>query len=290
MNTQSSSVKGLLYVVATPIGHLEDISHRALQVLQSVDLIAAEDTRCCQKLLQRWHIKQTMVSFHEHNAGLKIQGLLDRLLNGQTIALVTDAGTPLIQDPGYELVCAAHEHAIPVCPIPGACAAIAALQAAGLPTDRFLFVGFLPAKLSARRRCLQDLQYEQATLIVYESPHRLLKTLKDMVEIFGPDRMAAFAKELTKTYEHIQKGSLEFLYHMLENKTVIKGEYVLLIQGSPIKCPPIEQEELILRELMHELPFKRALALTQKITQKPRNRLYNLGLEIRKQHKDVLDE
>ena len=224
---------GTLYLVATPIGHLADITHRALQVLNDVDLIACEDTRHTHKLLNHYGITTKTISYHEHNEQQRATELIDRLKRGTNIALVSDAGTPSISDPGFRLVRAAIENDIPIVPIPGPSALITALIAAGLPTDEFFFAGFLPARANARRTRLSEVQSVPGTLIFYEAPHRLAETLKDAYEILG-EREAVVARELTKLHEEIRRGRLSELTADYADRTDIRGEIVLLIDRNVI--------------------------------------------------------
>jgi 16S rRNA (cytidine1402-2'-O)-methyltransferase len=223
---------GTLYLVATPIGNLADITHRALQVLKDVDLIACEDTRHTHKLLQHYAIATRTISYHEHNEQQRATQLIDSLKQGSDIAVVSDAGTPSISDPGFRLVRAAIEHEIPVVPVPGPSALIAALIAAGLPTDEFFFAGFLPARSNARRARLGKLQSVPGTLIFYEAPHRLAATLKDAYEILG-EREAVVARELTKVHEEIRRARLSELISHYENEEP-RGEIVVLIDRNVI--------------------------------------------------------
>ena len=224
---------GTLYLVATPIGNLADITHRALQVLSDVDLIACEDTRHTHKLLAHYNITTKTISYHEHNEQQRTSELIDRLKQGANIAVVSDAGTPLINDPGFRLVRAAIENQIAVVPVPGPSALITALIAAGLPTDEFFFAGFLPSRASARRTRLTELQSIPGTLIFYEAPHRLAATLKDAYEILG-EREAVVARELTKLHEEIRRGLLSKLAADYSEKTDIRGEIVVLIDRNVI--------------------------------------------------------
>jgi 16S rRNA (cytidine1402-2'-O)-methyltransferase len=221
---------GTLYVVATPIGNLEDITLRALRVLGSVDLIAAEDTRQTRKLLTHHGISRPLVSFHEHNQQRQALRLLALLQEGRSIALVTDAGTPGISDPGYTLLQTLLPYAIPIVPIPGPTAVIAALSVAGLPTDRFVFEGFLPPKGGRRRQRLEALQGEPRTIVVYESPHRLLRLLQDIVTHFGAERRVVVARELTKHFEEIQRGTAAALLETFQAGSV-RGECTVVIAG-----------------------------------------------------------
>lgn len=225
---------GTLYLVATPIGNLADITHRALQVLSDVDLIACEDTRHTHKLLNHYGISTKTISYHEHNEQQRAAELIERLKQGSNVAVVSDAGTPSISDPGYRLVRAAIENEISVVPVPGPSALIAALIAAGLPTDEFFFAGFLPSRTSARRARLNELQAVPGTLIFYEAPHRLAATLKDAYEILG-EREAVVARELTKLHEEIRRGRLSQLTaDYTDQKQDIRGEIVVLIDRNVI--------------------------------------------------------
>ena len=224
---------GTLYLVATPIGNLADITHRALQVLSDVDLIACEDTRHTHKLLNHYGINTKTISYHEHNEQQRATELIDRLKQGTSIAVVSDAGTPSISDPGFRLVRAAIENEIAIVPVPGPSALIAALIAAGLPTDEFFFAGFLPSRTNARRTRLNELQSVPGTLIFYEAPHRLAATLKDAYEILG-EREAVVARELTKLHEEIRRGLLSKLATDYTDKTDIRGEIVVLIDRNVI--------------------------------------------------------
>lgn len=221
---------GILYIVPTPIGNLEDITLRALRVLKEVELIAAEDTRHTQHLLSHFGIKTALTSYHEHNERDKARTLVERLKNGASIALVADAGTPAISDPGYRIVVEAVRAGIQVVPLPGASALTTALCASGLPTDRFLFEGFLPAKLQERKAKLQSLRGETVTMVFYEAPHRLMDALGDMLKIFG-DREIAVARELTKLHEEFVRGKLSDVTGALSDRD-IRGEIVLVVQGA----------------------------------------------------------
>lgn len=224
---------GTLYLVATPIGNLADITHRALQILSDADLIACEDTRHTHKLLQHYGISTKTISYHDHNEQHRAAQLIDQLKEGKNIAVVSDAGTPSISDPGFRLVRAAIEHEIPVVPVPGPSALISALIAAGLPTDEFFFAGFLPSRTNARRARLTELQSVPGTLIFYEAPHRLAATLKDAGEILG-EREAVVARELTKLHEEIRRGRLSELATHYSNDENARGEIVVLIDREVI--------------------------------------------------------
>lgn len=269
--------KGKLWVIATPIGNLEDLSTRAQSVLKSVDLIAAEDTRHSQPLLARYDVSTRMVALHEHNERTESERLVEMLCNGSTIALISDAGTPLISDPGFRLVRAARKAGIAVSPLPGPCAAIAALSIAGLPSDRFVFEGFLPTKTSARRARLMQLVMEVRTLIFYESSHRILDTLADCVTVFGLDRQAVLARELTKLYETVIGASLaEIIKRVEEDANQQRGEFVLLIAGASEEESDPKQAEgrRIFDILRAELPPSQAAKLAAAIAGIPRRILY----------------
>jgi 16S rRNA (cytidine1402-2'-O)-methyltransferase len=222
---------GVLYIVATPIGNLEDITLRALRVLKEVDLIAAEDTRHTRHLLDHYGIKTALTSYHEHNERARAQNLVERLLRGDSIALVSDAGTPAISDPGYRLVVAALLAGIQVTPIPGAAALAAVISASGLPSDRFVFEGFLSAKKQEKKKKLQKLQSEVRTLIFYEAPHRLKESLQDLLQVFG-DRQIVVAREVTKVHEEFLRGTINAVSEQIANREV-KGEITIVVQGAP---------------------------------------------------------
>lgn len=270
-----------LYIVPTPIGNLGDITQRALKVLASVDLIAAEDTRHTGLLLQHFAINARLFALHDHNEQQKAEVLLAKLREGQSIALVSDAGTPLINDPGYHLVRLCRESGIRVVPLPGACAAIAALSAAGLPSDRFCYEGFLPAKSKGRCDTLRALEQEPRTIIFYESTHRLLDSLQDMVTVLGPDRYVVLAREITKTWESIFGAPVgELLAWVLEDENRRKGEMVLIVEGYHAVEEALPVEALrTLALLQAELPLKKAAALTAEIHGVKKNALYKHALE-----------
>jgi 16S rRNA (cytidine1402-2'-O)-methyltransferase len=275
---------GTLYIVATPIGNLLDISARALDVLKSVTLIAAEDTRHSKKLLVHYGIATRQLAFHEHNEKVLANKLLQSLAAGSDVALVSDAGTPLISDPGFYLVRAAHAADIRVVPVPGPSALITALSAAGLPTDRFVFEGYLPSRQAARRLRLQALAAETATLVCYESSHRIGACLADMAELLGADREATVARELTKTFETIRHGTLAGLLDwLLADSNQQKGEFVVLVHGAPGRdaAQLDAATERTLSLLLTELPLKRAAALAAKITGCSKNALYEYGLKLK---------
>jgi 16S rRNA (cytidine1402-2'-O)-methyltransferase len=278
-----NSATGTLYVVATPIGNLEDISARALRVLSGVALIAAEDTRHSARLLQHFGIGTPLAACHEHNERDEGGRFIRQLRAGDDVALISDAGTPLISDPGYHLVRLARAAGIKVVPLPGPCALIAALSAAGLPSDRFVFEGFLPAKQVARRARLEHLREESRTLIFYEAPHRILDSLCDLESAFGPDRPALLARELTKTFETLKGLPLGELRAWVESDSnQQRGECVLVVAGW--RAP--EQDETVdagarrvLQLLLAELPVKRAAAVAAEITGVRKNLLYQLALQ-----------
>lgn len=275
-----SKVSGL-YIVATPIGNLEDFSPRAIKTLQNVDQIAAEDTRHSQKLLKHFGIITPLVSLHEHNETTSSKILLDCLKKNQSVALISDAGTPLINDPGYHLVKLVREHGIPVIPIPGPCALITALCASGLACDKFIFEGFLPGKSIARQKKLLELLYETRTIIFYEAPHRILALIDDMLDVFGAKRYVVLARELTKTFETIHGDNLEQLKNWLRSdKNQQKGEFVVLVKGAEYQNPNEIDTQRILEILLNELPIKQATSIAARITQEKKNKLYALALAI----------
>ncbi|KHE00641.1 16S rRNA methyltransferase [Pantoea stewartii] len=270
-----------LYIVPTPIGNLADITQRALAVLSSVDLVAAEDTRHTGLLLQHFAINARLFALHDHNEQQKADILLARLQQGESIALVSDAGTPLINDPGYHLVRRCREDGIRIVPLPGACAAITALSAAGLPSDRFCYEGFLPAKTKARCDALRALADEPRTLIFYESTHRLLDSLQDMVTELGADRYVVLARELTKTWENLNGAPVaELLAWVKEDENRRKGEMVLIVEGHQPDEEALPAEALrTLALLQQELPLKKAAALTAEIHGVKKNALYKYALD-----------
>lgn len=240
LSGKSDAYKGVLYIVATPIGHLADMSFRAIEILKSVDCIFAEDTRHAKKCLMHYQIKTRCLSLHEHNEKNRVALVAEQLSAGLSVALISDAGTPLISDPGYVLVREMKTKGFLVSPVPGACAAIAALSVSGLATDRFVFEGFLSAKSAARCKRLMQLQDETRTIVFYESCHRLLVSLNDMLQILGGSRQAFVGRELTKAYEEMVNGSLSEIYDFFEDKRVIKGECVLVVSGAVQKNDELE--------------------------------------------------
>lgn len=276
-----SNQSGCLYVVATPIGNLQDMSPRAIQVLGQVDLVLAEDTRHSRPLLSHFSINTPLQALHEHNEQQLAPQLCERILAGESMALISDAGTPLVSDPGYALLRQAHEMGVTVSPVPGASAMVAALSVAGLPSDRFVFEGFLPAKSSGRKQRLQALVAETRTLIFYESPHRIIASLQDMVEVMGGERMACMAREVSKRFETIKRASLGDLLEFVESDAnQQKGEFVLMLAGAP----EVETDEAslsvdaVLDVLLTELSTKQAAALAAKLTGRKKNEVYQRAL------------
>ncbi|MBE2898324.1 16S rRNA (cytidine(1402)-2'-O)-methyltransferase [Pasteurellaceae bacterium 20609_3] len=272
---------GILYIVATPIGNLQDISARALETLSAVDLIAAEDTRHSAGLLTHFGIKKPLFALHDHNERDKMAQLLARLERGEHIALISDAGTPLISDPGFHLVRFCRQAGIRIVPIPGPSALITALCAAGIASDRFCFEGFLPAKPKGRSDKLRALADEPRTLIFYESTHRIEDTLADMRAVFGDERYAVLARELTKTWETIHGDTLSALCHWVsEDANRSKGEMVVIVEGKSA----VESDELpapaikALTLLSQEMPLKKAAAITAELFDVKKNALYHYGI------------
>jgi len=280
-----SIAKNTLYIVATPIGNLQDFSPRAQLTLREVDLIiAAEDTQHSRRLLNYFGITTPLQSLHEHNEKQISPLLIKRLRHGDSIALISDAGTPTISDPGFQLVQAVHAEHLPIVTLPGPCALISALSVSGFPTNNFVFEGFLSAKSSARRHRLQELAEESRTLVFYEAPHRLIESLTDMAEIFGSERVAVLAKELTKVFETVYRNTLTQLLDWLNEQPVRQqGEFVLVIQGAVPKQNIVDAEVTrIFHLLREELPLNQAARLTSKLTGVSKNVLYQLGLELDK--------
>jgi 16S rRNA (cytidine1402-2'-O)-methyltransferase len=270
-----------LYVVATPIGNLEDMSARAIRILRDADLILAEDSRHSSILLQHFGIHTAVQPFHEHNEHKVLAQVLARLKAHQAIALISDAGTPLISDPGYQLVAAAHDQGIRVIPVPGPSALISALSVSGLPSDRFVYEGFLPGKKTARQKYLAELANEQRTLIFYEVPHRICASLQDMMEIFGHDRMAVLAKEITKHFETIRRDSLAGILHWLQEDPLRqKGEFVLIIHGAAAAVADVQEATRVLNILLRFLSVREAAGAAAEILNDNKNRLYQMALAI----------
>lgn len=277
-----TDLTGILYIVATPIGNLQDITQRALDTFAQVDLIAAEDTRHSGLLLSHYGIKKPFFALHDHNEQEKAHILVEKLKQGSNIALISDAGTPLISDPGFHLVRQCREAGIRVVPLPGACAAITALCASGIASDRFYFEGFLPAKSKARKDKLENIAEEDRTLIFYESTHRILDTLEDMQSVLGEERYIVLAREITKTWETITGNTIKNLREwLLEDANRTKGEMVLIVEGKPksdnndeISSQAVKALELI----AEELPLKKAAAIVAELYGYKKNALYQFGL------------
>lgn len=274
------AVTACLYVIATPIGNLGDITSRALDTLRAVDFIAAEDTRHSAVLMRHFNVVTPMVSYHDHSKDSQVLTLLDHLRSGRSVALISDAGTPLVSDPGYRLVAACHNEDIPVVPIPGASALTAALSASGLPTDRFHFEGFLPVKSAQRISRLKAIQYLESTLVFFESPRRLPESFAALVEVFG-DRPAALCRELTKAHETIRRASLQGLQDFVaQDPQQLKGEAVLIVRGFETSDNGLTPAAMSLVErLADELPPRRAAAVTADITDISARALYQWLLE-----------
>ena len=276
-----SNAPGTLYIVATPIGNLGDWSQRAQEILVKVSLIAVEDTRHSSKLLSHFGIQTRMFAYHEHNEKIASEKLLARLHSGESIALISDAGTPLISDPGYPLVSQAHAEGIRVSPVAGPSAVVAALSASGLPTDRFVFEGFLPNKSQARRARLEILKTDTRTLVFYESPHRVVDTLADISSVFGAERVAVIARELSKTFETIKQASLQALVEWVaEDQNQSRGEIVLMVHGAEASGPDAAEVERVLTILLKSLPVKEAAALAAEIMGGKKNAMYEQALYI----------
>jgi 16S rRNA (cytidine1402-2'-O)-methyltransferase len=271
------AARGKLYVVGTPIGNLDDLTPRAREVLAAADVIAAEDTRRTRGLLSRIGVETRLIAYHDHNEQQRVDELLERLANGANVALVSDAGTPLISDPGWRLVSSARAAGFDVVPVPGPSAAIVALCAAGLPTDRFVFEGFLPRREAARAERLRELKTERRTLVFYEAVHRVADTVASLAEHFGPDREAAIARELTKIHEQVTSGTLAELAAQLGAAIPLLGEFVIVVAGDATDAAPDEARAREIYELLAaELDPSKALQLTSALTGLPRNALYKL--------------
>lgn len=277
---------GTLFVVATPIGNLGDMSARALEQLGSADLVLAEDTRHTRRLLEQFNLDRPLRSLHEHNERKQVDAIIALLAQGQSIALVSDAGTPLISDPGYVLVRAARTAGIRISAAPGPCAAIVALSISGLPTDRFVFEGFLPARQQARLKQLEGLSAEARTLVFYESSHRIVDSLRAMSVAFGAERPAVVARELTKAFETLYDGTLQEVTEAVDqDPNGCRGEFVVVVEGKPKTDTPAESVSLdvtaLLRRLLDELPVKRAARVVADLTGHSRNDLYQKALQLR---------
>ena len=279
---ESCVLPGTLYLVATPIGNLADITRRAVSVLSQVDIIAEEDTRHSQRLLSHLVINTKSLAYHEHNEDRMTPKLLDALQAGKSIALISDAGTPLISDPGYRLVTQAHDREIKVVPVPGVCAAIAALSVAGLATDAFTFEGFPPAKQGARLHFFQQFAEQKRTLIFYVSCHRIVDTLNDMQTVFGDSRRVTFAREITKTFETIKRMPLSALIDWVESDlNQRKGEIVLIVEGCVTTAVDKTQVDHYLSILLEELPVKQSVSLVVKLTGENKNDVYKRALALK---------
>ena len=284
---------GRLYVVATPIGNLGDMSSRAQEILQSCSLIAAEDTRHTGVLLKHFGIQTPQLSLHDHNEQYRASDIIERLRQGASVALVSDAGTPAISDPGFELVRAAAAAGFEIVAIPGPCAAVSALSIGALPTDRFCFEGFLPARGAARRKRLQSLANEARTLVLYEAPHRVREALEDCAAVFGGERSAVVAREITKMHETTYRGPLrELIAHAGSDPDFTRGEIVLLIAGAPQTIADDDRGadghggalDRALRILLAELPLKQAARLAAQITEARDNEAYKRALHLKASH------
>jgi 16S rRNA (cytidine1402-2'-O)-methyltransferase len=276
-----SIIKGALYIVATPIGNLEDLSPRAKAVLESVDLIVAEDTRHSKPMLNQFGIETKVRAYHDHNERTQTPILIEQLQAGMSIALFSDAGTPLICDPGYHLLLAAHAEKIKVIPVPGPSALISALSVAGFSSEKFIFEGYLPARKAARQQRLQQLKNETRTLVFYEAPHRILASIEDAIICYGGRRQAVIAKEISKRHENIQRGTLAGLLEWLRSdKDLTKGEFVVVIQGDKTSQFDTQEASRILKILLADHSVKQAARLTSEIMQGNRNDIYKLAMEL----------
>ena len=278
-----NSKTGVLHVVATPIGNLGDLSSRARETLQQADLVLAEDTRRTGVLMRHFNLGTPLSSFHDHNERQQVPEILRRLSAGENIALVSDAGTPLISDPGYSLVSAAREQGFTVSPVPGPCALVAALSASGLPVDRFVFEGFVPARKGARQALLDRVAVEERTVVLYESSHRILETLEDMSSLLGPDRAVVIGREISKRFETFYRGdSVDVLEQLRAGTEHQYGEFVVMVEGAPVQ----DADEVMLRKLLQllldELPVKTASRIAAAWSGAGRNRVYALALDLGK--------
>ena len=276
--------EGILYCVATPIGNLEDITARALRILAEVSKVYAEDTRVTRRMFAHFGIQNTLESLHDHNETSRVAQIQRELAEGMNVALVSDAGTPLISDPGYKLVNALGAAGCKIVPVPGASALIAALSVAGLPTDRFAFEGFLPAKSVSRRKLLMGLEAESRTLVFYESSHRIADLLEDMLAVFGAERQIVVLRELTKLYESIYRGTAtEILQHMAADSDRSRGEFVVVVAGKvcdeSADALAVLNADKVLAVLLEVLPVKQAAAVAARLTGLPKNQLYRQALE-----------
>ncbi|SNB57523.1 16S rRNA (cytidine1402-2'-O)-methyltransferase [Marinobacter sp. es.042] len=285
-DSRRDELGGTLYVVATPIGNLDDLSPRATRTLAHVDVVAAEDTRHSGRLLSHLGIQKRMIALHDHNEKDRAAGILAELKAGRDVALISDAGTPLISDPGYVLVRDARAAGYRVSPIPGPCALVVALSAAGLPTDRFLYVGFLPAKRSGRRASLEPLASETATLVFYESPHRILESVRDIAEVLGDDREMVLGREITKTFETFYSGSVaEVLAELEQDPHGTRGEFVVMVRGAMAQPGNNDAATMdvdrVIRVLLAELPVKKVAKMASELTGLSKNELYQRALALK---------
>ena len=277
-----SITSGEVYIVATPIGNLKDITLRALDVFKTVDFVLAEDTRRARQLFEHFGIATMLRAFHDHNETQQVATVVEQVSKGANVALISDAGTPLISDPGYGLVKALRHQGINVYPVPGACAAIAALSVCGLPTDRFVFEGFLPSKQSARQTRLAQLEQEQRTLVFYEAPHRILASLGDMRSCFGDDRVAMLGREMTKRFETYKVGPLiDLCQWVSDDSNQQKGESVIVVSGSNVGEGDHQSDLRLMRALLEELSVKKAVSVAAKVSRSSKNELYKLALSLR---------
>ncbi len=276
---------GTLFIVATPIGNLEDFSQRARETLTAVRYVYAEDTRHSARLLERYNISTRLRSLHEHNESSRVAEIIDHLRQGENIAIISDAGTPLVSDPGFELVKSCHMAGLRVVPVPGPSALLAALSVSGQPADSFVFAGFVPNKQSARERWLENLAREHRTVILFESPHRVVATLECMLSVFGPDRSVTIARELTKRHESVVKAPLsEHVKNALNEELVVKGEFVLVVEGLArvSKGHDVEDEQIesMLRVLLRHMSVKDAAACVSEMTGARKNRVYTMAMSL----------
>ena len=273
-------MNGSLYIVATPIGNLGDITQRAIDILKKVDLIAAEDSRRSRVLLDYFAISNNVVSYHEHNEEKQTSQLIEFLKNGKSIALISDAGTPLVSDPGYRLVSSAHDEGITVIPIPGSSAVITGLSVSGLSCNKFIFEGYLPTRTISRKKYLKLLVSEPRTLIFYEAPHRILESIEDMLTVFGSSRLVSITRELTKKHEQISRGTLSSIKLKIETGEIKnKGEFVILVEGNSENHIADSEILRINRILAEKVSSKDAIKMTAKITKKKKNDVYKLVMQ-----------
>ncbi|MEX2489071.1 MAG: 16S rRNA (cytidine(1402)-2'-O)-methyltransferase [Pseudomonadales bacterium] len=271
-----------LYVVATPIGNLSDITLRAIDVLKEVDLVAAEDTRHSGALLAHLGIDTPMQSYHDRNEDTSAEQIVDKIRAGISVALISDAGTPLISDPGYRLVCRALEEGIAVVPIPGVSAVIAALSVSGLPTNRFAFEGFLPARQAARRELLRKLRFEARTLVFFEAPHRVVSVIQDMAMILGGDRRVSLGRELTKKFEQVWNGTLDAASDSLDSDVIpARGEFVIVVEPASELSEDFDPR-MLMEILLAEFPPRKAADVASQITGRSKKSLYDVALTLKK--------